>query len=97
MCDEFEAGTPRLGRLCRVLCEAQGCEMTLDAATGEVWFGANCEPSSPRLLARYNRRARPDDPPLPCVDVIQEECPCWTEAEFDAIREDAIDPVERCS
>jgi hypothetical protein len=83
VCDELIGATPGLYGLCVGFCEAQDCEASIDASTGEVTFDADCKPSDPKLLANYNNRAGPDDPPMPCVNDTITECPCWTEAELD--------------
>ena len=85
VCDELMGGTPGLYGLCVGFCEAQDCEATLNETTGDVTFDAGCKPSSTRLLANYNKRAEPGDPPMPCVNIVVDECPCWTEAELDDI------------
>jgi hypothetical protein len=87
VCDELIGATPGLYGLCVGFCEAQDCEASIDASTGEVTFDADCKPSDPKLLANYNNRAGPDDPPMPCVNDTITECPCWTEAELDAFED----------
>jgi len=85
VCDGLLGMTPGLYGLCVGFCEAQDCEATFDPATGQVTFDASCQPSSPKLLENYNKRSQPGDPPMPCVNVAEDECPCWTEAELDLI------------
>jgi len=82
LCDGLADATPGLQGLCTAMCEAQACEAELDPATGEVVFDPSCKPSSPQLLANYNKLAGPSDPRMPCVKVA---CPCWTEAEIENI------------
>jgi len=87
VCDELIGFTPGLYGLCVAFCEAQDCEATLDPTTGEVTFDPFCQPSNPKLLRNYNKRATPSDPPMPCVNVTENECACWTEDELDMIAE----------
>ena len=82
VCDGLLGLTPGLYGLCVGFCEAQDCVATL---TGEVTFDASCRPSSPKLLENYNKRSKQGDPPMPCINVAQDECPCWTEEELDVI------------
>ena len=93
VCDELLGGTPGLYGLCVGFCEAQDCEATLDEATGEVTFDADCNPSAPMLLANYETRASASDPAMPCLNVVTGECPCWTEVELDGLASDS----QRCS
>jgi hypothetical protein len=90
VCDELMGATPGLYGLCVGFCEAQDCEASVDASTDEVTFDADCEPSAPHILANYNKRALPGDPPMPCVNVTLGECPCWTEAELDAFEDTGV-------
>jgi hypothetical protein len=85
VCDELIGATPGLYGLCVGFCEAQDCEVTLNEATGELSFDANCKPSSTKLLQNYNKRANDGDPTMPCVNVTEGECLCWSEAELDAL------------
>jgi hypothetical protein len=85
VCEDVFFATPGLYGLCVAFCEAQDCEATFDPATGEVEYAANCKTSSPRILANYNRRKSSSDPSMPCVNEVANECPCWTEAELDAV------------
>lgn len=82
LCDGLADATPGLQGLCVAMCEAQACEAEINPDTGEVEFGPSCQPSSDKLLANYNKRAGPADPPMPCVKVA---CPCWTQAELEDI------------
>ncbi|MBE9556566.1 MAG: hypothetical protein IMF08_06890 [Proteobacteria bacterium] len=82
LCDGLADATPGLQGLCVAMCEAQACEAEIHPITGEVEFGPSCEPSAENLLANYNKRAAPVDPPMPCVKVA---CPCWTQAELEDI------------
>jgi hypothetical protein len=88
VCDEVFFATPGLYGLCVAFCEAQDCEATIDPATGEVEFEANCKTSSSKILANYNRRKSSADPTMPCVNETANECPCWTEDELDSIADD---------
>ena len=85
VCDVLIGGTPGLYGLCVGFCEAQDCEATFDPATNEITFDSSCKPSSDKLLTNYNKRAQPGDPPMPCLNVVEAECPCWTEPELDLI------------
>lgn len=83
VCDDLMFGsTPGLYGLCVGFCEAQDCEATVDPTTGEVTFDESCRPSSPKLLANYNRRKQAVDPAMPCVNIDAAECPCWTAQEL---------------
>jgi len=77
ICDHLIGGTPGLYGLCVGFCEAQDCEATIDAS-GNLTLGANCKTSSNRLLTNYNKKAQAGDPPMPCINEEQGECPCWT-------------------
>ena len=92
VCDELQAdGTTKgLYGLCVAFCEAQDCEATFDEATGDVTFDESCRPSNPKLLTNYNKRKTAGDPPMPCVNVLANECPCWTESELHMVGLDAI-------
>jgi hypothetical protein len=82
VCDDLTRATPGLYGLCVAFCEAQDCELTINATTGEVIeYGPNCRPSSLKLLGVYNRRRSIDDPTMPCV--IEVGCPCWSESDID--------------
>ena len=86
VCDEVKGATPGLYGLCIAFCEAQDCRPEWGAANPF----ADCRPSSPRLLELYERRMRPGDPAMPCVQQV--ECPCFS-------REDILDmslPFELC-
>ena len=96
VCDELMGGTLGLYGLCVGFCEAQDCEATFNETTGDVTFDASCKPSSTRLLANYNKRVKPGDPPMPCVNIVVDECPCWTEAELDDIGGGGPPPGTRC-
>ena len=91
VCDELIGYTPGLYGLCVAFCEAQDCEATFDPATGNMTFDPSCRPSNPKILEKYNRRMNPGDPMMPCVNVAESECPCWTEAELDAIADGRTD------
>lgn len=80
VCDDLIGLTPGLYGLCVAFCEAQDCEAIFDPATGVVTFDESCKPSSPKLLANYNKRMQLGDPTMPCV---RDQCPCWSEAELD--------------
>ncbi len=85
VCDELISFTPGLYGLCVAFCEAQDCEATFDPGTGEVIFDPSCSPSNPKLLANYNKRKTLTDLPMPCINIVEGECPCWTPPELDAI------------
>ena len=83
VCDDLVAATPGLYGLCIAFCEAQDCEP-------DFWADdpfADCRPSAPKLLERYNARKNAGDPDMPC---IMEPCPCWAADELAALR----DPVD---
>lgn len=92
VCDGLKADgiTKGLYGLCVAFCEAQDCEATVDTATGEVTLDGDCRPSNPKLLEAYNKRKTDSDPLMPCVNVAQDECPCWTELELDALAPSTI-------
>lgn len=84
VCDELR-GFASLYGLCVAFCEAQDCEATIDAVTGEVIFVGNCMKHSPGTLAVYNKLAQPGDPAMPCVEVVGPECPCFSSADLDLL------------
>jgi hypothetical protein len=88
VCDGLKADgiTKALYGLCVAFCEAQDCVATFDPATNEVTFDPGCQPSSPKILDVYNRRMTASDPPMPCVNTVVGECPCWTAAELQAFK-----------
>ncbi len=90
ICDELMGGTPGLYGLCVAFCEAQDCEATFYRAGGEVTFRPNCKPSNPKLLVNYNRLRNSDDPEMPCINVVDNECPCWTQDELTAIADGGL-------
>lgn len=80
VCDDLLWATPGLYGLCVAFCEAQDCQLTINAVSGEVIESdPNCMPSSLKLLDVYNRRRSIDDPPMPCVNEVT--CPCWSDAD----------------
>lgn len=83
VCNDLVGTTPGLYGLCVAFCEAQDCEATYDPATDALTFDESCRPSSPKLLANFNKRAGVGGPHMPCVNITENECPCWTEAELD--------------
>ena len=85
VCDELVGTTPGLYGLCVAFCETQDCEATYDPATDTVAFDENCRPSSPKLLDNFNKRGGVGGPHMPCVNITENECDCWTEAELDLI------------
>ena len=89
VCDELQYNsTSGLYGLCVAFCEAQDAEATFDPTTGEITFAEDARPSNPKLLEIYNRKKTEYDPPMPCVNVVEAGCPCWTEAEIAAIGTD---------
>jgi hypothetical protein len=89
VCDDLIGSTPGLYGLCVGFCEAQDCVATIDQASGELTFDPSCKPSSEKLLTNYNKRAQPGDPPMPCVNVVEEDpCPCWTRGELTQVSDD---------
>jgi hypothetical protein len=81
ICDSLIGGTPGLYGLCVGFCESQDCEATIDA-DGNLSMGANCKTASRKLLTNYNKKAQAGDPPMPCINVEVDECPCWTPEEL---------------
>ena len=79
VCDGLRGGTPGLHGLCVAFCEAQDCNATYDEATGEMTLDPNCKPSADGLLDAYIERSTAGDPHMPCVNVVSDPCPCWTE------------------
>ncbi len=74
VCNDLVLATPGLYGLCVAFCEAQDCEPNFSAMDPFQ----NCRPSNPKLLKIYNRRKRPNDPPMPC---FLPQCPCFNEQE----------------
>lgn len=85
VCDGLVGSTPGLYGLCVAFCEAQDAEATFDVATGEVTFSPDSKPSNPKLLEIYNKKMALGDPPMPCVNVVDAACPCWSDSELDGI------------
>ena len=79
VCDDLMFATPGLYGLCVAFCEAQDCEpdFSLDDPFEQ------CTPSSPRVLAAYDKRKGEGDPEMPCVQ--QTGCPCWSPEELEAL------------
>lgn len=71
VCDSLQGGTPGLYGLCVAYCEAQDLDIVGDKET----------PNN-KILANYRKKMQVGDPDMPC---IQTPCPCWTQAELDAI------------
>lgn len=90
ICDDLQMATPGLYGLCVAFCEAQDCAPDFQA---EYPFG-DCRPSSPKLLAAYNRKKQVTDPDMPCIR--QARCPCWTDAELDAFRYPGAQDATNC-
>jgi hypothetical protein len=91
VCDDLQWATPGLYGLCIAFCEAQDCEPDFSALNPF----AECRPSSAKLLRNYEKKKQPGDPEMPCVR--QAACPCWTEAELDALRFPASGDVKVCT
>lgn len=85
VCDGLIGMTPGLYGLCVAFCEAQDAEASFDPASMEITFAEGSKPSNPKLLALYDKKRAVGDPPMPCVNVVANECPCWTEAELDEV------------
>jgi hypothetical protein len=85
ICDGLESATPGLYGLCVGFCEAQDCKGTFDPNNDEYALDPSCKPSSSKLLENYNKKKQPGEPTMPCINVVQNECPCWTEEELDTI------------
>jgi len=96
VCDELVGTTPGLYGLCVAFCEAQDCEATYDPVTDTVDFDDSCRPSSPKVLDNFNKRAGVGGPPMPCVNITENECPCWTEAEINENPAHYPDPNTGC-
>lgn len=94
VCDGLIGMTPGLYGLCVGFCEAQDCEATFDPATNEITFDESCRPSSPKLLTNYNRKMLPDDPPMPCLNIAEDECPCWTEEEIQLLAPESAECID---
>ena len=86
VCDPIKADgvTKGLYGLCVAFCEAQD---QADAGTpiteGDLELLEGNAPSG-RILANYNKRKQETDPAMPCI-MVEEPCPCWTQAELEAI------------
>ena len=93
VCDSLIGLTPGLYGLCVAYCEAQDCDASVGPITGAVTFDESCLPSNPKLLANYNKRMYPGDPPMPC-SIQPPECACWTEIELDALADKAVAACE---
>jgi hypothetical protein len=86
VCDELIGFTQGfLYGLCVEFCEAQDCEAAFDPLKNELTFGPGCSPSDPNVLENYNRRRNSGAPPMPCVNIVERACPCWTEDELDSV------------
>jgi hypothetical protein len=83
VCNALIGETPALYGLCVAFCEAQQC----DPDEGAADPFADCPPASPQLLDLYNARKQAGDPDMPCVQSGGggESCPCFTQAQSDAI------------
>ena len=76
VCDELHEATPGLFGLCVAYCEAQDCDFE-DAISGQ------CSAPNPTLLDIYERKRKPEDPPMPClVSEARDECPCFMAEEL---------------
>jgi len=92
VCDVLQSYPKGLYGLCVAFCEAQDCVATFDEATQTLVFPKNCTPSSASTLAKYeSRRVGTDAPPMPCIN---DGCPCWSEAEMDAVADGRLDFCE---
>lgn len=85
VCDGLIGQAPGLYGLCVAFCEAQSCKATYNHTSGEIMLDEKCKPSSPRILANFNKLAGDGGPTMPCVQVEATECPCWSETELDYI------------
>lgn len=88
VCDPLIGLTPGLFGLCNAYCEAQDCDFV-------AAHSAQCLAPNPRILANYQRKQRPGDPDMPCIQTVT-ACPCWTPAEIAAI-DNGTDPTSTCT
>lgn len=86
VCDPLKADgvTKGLYGLCVAFCEAQDYA-DINVPTTEAEFDSlETYAPSGRILANYNKKKEPLDPPMPCI-VVQPPCPCFTAEELAAI------------
>ncbi len=90
VCDALKADgiTKGLYGLCVAFCEAQDHADENVPITAEDLEALEDNAPSGRILTNYNRKRdraeNPADPPMPCI-LVEEPCPCWTEAELGSI------------
>lgn len=97
ICDGLVGMTPGLYGLCVAFCEAQDAEATFDEASGEVTFAPGSKPSNQKLLDIYNKKMDVGDPPMPCVNIVANECPCWTSEEINNVGGNTTLPGDMCT
>ena len=95
ICDPLKGEKGGLHGLCVAFCVAQEGSATYDPSTNTLTFDENFKPSSRKLLEKYMERAEAvGGPPMPCVNVVENECPCWTSEQLSNVADG--DPVNAC-
>lgn len=95
VCAPLKGSKGGLYGLCTAFCKAQDGSATYDPSTNTLTFDENFKPSSRKLLEKYNERAKAvGGPPMPCVNVVQNECPCWTSEQLSQVADG--DPANSC-
>ena len=86
VCDVLQADdvTKGLYGLCVAFCEAQDIADFSDPITPADLEALEDAIPSGRILINYNKKKQEGDPEMPCV-VVQEPCPCWSQAELNSI------------
>jgi hypothetical protein len=86
VCDPLTSDgvTKGLYGLCVAFCEAQDIASIDTPISPEDLESLDDDAPSGRILGNYNKKKKDADPPMPCI-LVAETCPCWTDAELEAI------------
>jgi len=86
VCDVLQAdGTTKgLYGLCVAFCEAHDAAALDEPITLEELEALEASAPSGKILTNYNKRKTDSDPDMPCI-MVEEPCPCWTQADLDRI------------
>lgn len=88
VCDGLHEFTPGLYGLCVAYCEAQDCDF-------ESAISGQCSAPNPRLLDIYEKKRRPEDPPMPClISEAANECPCFAAEELPELELTSCDEID---
>ena len=80
VCDTLIDATPGLYGLCVAYCEAHDADLL--SPSGDL---NELDMPNIKILQNYNKKMTESDPPMPCVALEIEDCPCWTADELSMV------------